>query len=116
AFLDMKRRGAAYLRPERYEDIYMPKNSGIGPVLGVFAFVLGFAMVWHIWWLVAVCAVAMWIAIIVRSSNDDTEFCLSAAEVKRIEDARFADLAQATRTEAPDAAGLSAPPLRESPT
>ncbi|MCG8542803.1 MAG: cytochrome o ubiquinol oxidase subunit I, partial [Alphaproteobacteria bacterium] len=83
AFLDMKRRGAAYQRPERYEDISMPKNSGIGPVLGVFAFVLGFAVVWHIWWLVAVCAVVMWIAIIVRSSSDDTEYCLPAAEVKR---------------------------------
>ena len=94
----------------------MPKNSSVGPILGGFAFVLGFAVVWHIWWLVVLCALVMWIAVIARSSNDDTEYCLPAAEVKRIEDARFAELAQATRTETADGGALSAPPMRESST
>ena len=58
-------------------------------ILGAFAFVLGFAVVWHIWWLVLAAGVVMFAAVIVRSSDDDNEFTMSAAEVKAIEDERF---------------------------
>jgi hypothetical protein len=34
----------------------------------------------------------MFAAVIVRSSNDDQEFTMSAAEVKRIEDQRYRQL------------------------
>ena len=51
--------------------------------------VLGFAMIWHIWWLVLAAGIVMLGAVIVRSSNDDQEFTMSAAEVKAIEDERF---------------------------
>ncbi|MCP4317880.1 MAG: cytochrome o ubiquinol oxidase subunit I [Hyphomicrobiales bacterium] len=116
AFLDMKQRGIAYRKPDRYQDIHLPKNSGVGVVLGGFAFVLGFAMVWHIWWLVAVCALAMWVAIIVRSSNDDDEYCLPAAEVEKIENARYEELAHASPPGGEDAPGVSTTPLQENPT
>ena len=53
--VDMKERGVVYQPPRAYEDIEMPKNSAVGVVLGGLAFVLGFAMVWQIWWLVIVC-------------------------------------------------------------
>ncbi|MSP76058.1 MAG: cytochrome o ubiquinol oxidase subunit I [Rhodospirillaceae bacterium] len=89
AFLDMKERGVERQRPAAYEDIHMPKNSMVGVAMGAFAFVLGFAMIWHIWWLVAASGLAMWVAMIARSSDDDSEFKISAAEVKEIEDARF---------------------------
>lgn len=113
AFLDMKRRGVAYRRPDRYHDIYLPKNSGVGLILGGLAFVVGFAIVWHIWWLVAVCAVAMWAAIIVRASDDDAEYCLPASEVEKIENERYEELA---RTEAVGAPDVSTAPLQENPT
>ena len=87
--LDMKERGVAYQRPRAYEDIEMPKNSVVGVVLGGLAFVLGFAVVWHIWWLVAVWGLGMWVVLIARSSDDETEYRLSAAEVAKIEDARY---------------------------
>ena len=96
AFLDMKERGVAYRRPAAYEDIHLPKNSMVGVAMGAFAFALGFAMIWHIWWLVAACGLAMWVAMIARSSDDDSEFKVTAAEVKLIEDARYRALA--TRT------------------
>ena len=92
----MKERGVAYRRPAAYEDIHMPKNSMVGVAMGAFAFVLGFAMIWQIWWLAAASGLAMWIAMIARSSDDDSEFKVTAAEVKRIEDARYRALA--TRT------------------
>ena len=92
AFLDMKQRGVAYVRPARYEDIVMPKNSAFGIVVGGFAFVFGFAMVWYIWWLAVLTGVAIAAAIVVRSSDDDTEQVMPAAEVQAIEDGRFREL------------------------
>jgi cytochrome o ubiquinol oxidase subunit 1 len=102
AFLDMKERGVAWQRPARYEDILMPRNSAFGPVLGGLAFVFGFAVVWYIWWLAVLAAglIALWIA--VRSSNDDTDYVLSAAEVEAIENRRFADLARAPAADVED--------------
>jgi cytochrome o ubiquinol oxidase subunit 1 len=87
--LDMKERGVAWEKPARYEDIEMPKSSAVGVVMGAFAFALGFAMVWHIWWLVVACGLVMWVAMILRSSDDDQEYRLSAAEVALIEEARY---------------------------
>jgi len=89
ALLDMKERGVDRQRPAVYEDIHMPKNSMVGIAMGAFAFAFGFAMIWHIWWLAVACGLAMWVAMIARSSDDDSEFKISAAEVKQIEDARF---------------------------
>ena len=89
AFLEMKEKGVAYQRPARYEAIRIPSNTPIGVIVGAFAFVLGFAMVWHIWWLVLASGAVVFAAVIVRSSNDDQEFTMSAAEVKAIEDERF---------------------------
>jgi cytochrome o ubiquinol oxidase subunit 1 len=102
AFLDMKERGVAWQRPARYEDILMPRNSAFGPVLGGLAFVFGFAVVWYIWWLAVLAAglIALWIAI--RSSNDATDYVLSAAEVEAIENRRFADLARAPAADVED--------------
>jgi len=78
-----------YQPPHAYEDIEIPKNSAAGVVLGGLAFVLGFGVVWHIWWLVIVCGVAMWAVLAMRASDDESEFVLSAAEVERIEVARY---------------------------
>jgi cytochrome o ubiquinol oxidase subunit I len=87
--VDMKERGVAYQPPRTYEDIEMPKNSAVGVVLGGLAFVLGFGVVWQIWWLVIVCGVAMWVTLALRASDDESEFVLSASEVERIEAARY---------------------------
>ena len=92
-FLDMKERGTAYQRPAAYQDIHMPKNSMVGIAMGAFAFAFGFAVIWHIWWLVAACGLAMWVTMILRSSDDEQEFTITAAEVKQIEDARYRALA-----------------------
>jgi len=46
-------------------------------------------MVWHIWWLVIACGLAMWVTLAMRASDDESDFVLSAAEVERIEVARY---------------------------
>lgn len=113
AFADFKQRGIAWTRPDRYVDLVLPKNSFVGAVIGGTAFVFGFAMIWHIWWLAAASLVAIAAAIIVRGSDDDTEYVLTASEVQRIEDARFAQLARAPRNAMADDPGFVGEPLRE---
>lgn len=95
AFHDMKRDGVAYRRPAAYTDIMLPKNTSLGLIIGGFAFVLGFAMVWHIWWLAIAAGLVILLAVAVRSFDDHSEFCMTAAEVQAIEDQRFAALAKA---------------------
>jgi cytochrome o ubiquinol oxidase subunit 1 len=52
AYWEMKRRaqeqGVARPRPEPIE---MPRNSAIGVIIAFFSTVMGFALIWHIWWM-----------------------------------------------------------------
>jgi cytochrome o ubiquinol oxidase subunit 1 len=107
AWWDMKQRGVAYRRPEKYEDIVMPKNTYAGLVIGVAGGVFGFAAIWWMWWL-AFSALAVIVGtIIYRASDDDDEFVMTASEVKAIEDARFAQLAKAPKNEMADEPGFA---------
>ena len=89
AFMDMKQRGVAYIQPTYYRNIHLPRNSGLGIIFGGASLAFGFAMVWHIWWLAIAAGLAMLAIIIVRSFNDDNEYCLTAPEIERIENERF---------------------------
>jgi cytochrome o ubiquinol oxidase subunit 1 len=97
AFWDMKERGLAYRRPDRYEDIVMPKNTGHGFVIGVLAFVFGFAMIWHIWWLALASFLAIAATVIAKSADDDAYTIIPAAEVERIETLRLRTMPQPSR-------------------
>ena len=48
---ECKRAGDPWKAPEKYVDIEMPANTAHGLLIAGAAFALGFAMVWHIWWL-----------------------------------------------------------------
>lgn len=98
AFWDMKRSGEAYKRPEAYQDIEMPKNCAHGFLLGILAFLFGFAMIWHIWWLAGAGFLGLLLVVVARSMDDDTTEIIPAAEVARIEDLRFAQMAAAGRS------------------
>jgi len=83
AFWDMKKRG--WQRPKQYEDILLPKNTSVGIYIAGFAFLFGFAVVWHILWL-ALLGLGGAIACIIRLSFDEnTEYVLTAKEVAKIE-------------------------------
>ncbi len=73
---------------KRYEDIVLAKNTGMGVSVSAFALLLGFALVWHILWMIALGAVGIVACLIVRSFDDDTEYVLPAAEVRRLESQR----------------------------
>ena len=80
------------MRPNRYEDIHMPRNTGVGVFMGLFGIVLGFAMVWHIWWMAAVGLLGMVGSFVVRAYDRDVDYWVPGAEVERIERARLAPL------------------------
>ena len=73
--------------PADYEDIYLPKNTAIGLYMAVAAGILGFGMVWHMFWVAPLCIIAIICLIIWRSWQMDTEIVIPAAEVARIESA-----------------------------
>lgn len=68
-----------------YEDIEIPKNTSVGLFIAGFAFVFGFGMIWHIWWLATVGIAAVILLVIVRSFNEDIEYTITAAEVAATE-------------------------------
>jgi len=94
AWWEMKREGTAHRRPAGYQDIVMPRNTPAGFIIGVLSFVLGFAMIWYIWWLAALSALGLLATVVARSFNDAIEYVIPAAEVERIETERFARMAE----------------------
>ena len=100
-------------RPDKYVDITLPKNTFLSAVIGGAGFVFGFAMVWYIWWLALLCLAVIFVAIVIRASQDDTDMVISASEVKAIEDARFAELAKAPKNEMESDPGFAGDPLPE---
>ena len=65
-------------------------------IIGGFAFMFGFALIWHIWWLTIVAALGMLFTVIARSMDDDIHYIIPAAEVERIENERYQQLASVT--------------------
>jgi len=84
AFWEMKQSKKKHHEPE-YEDIWLPKNSGAGIIIGLFAMTFGAAVVWHMWWLVIVAFIAVVVTIIIKLSDDEPDYKLSAAKVAKNE-------------------------------
>ena len=68
-----------------YTDIEMPRNSPTGFVCAFFATVMGFALIWHIWWMVAVGGVGALATFVAFAWRDHDEYVIPAAEVGRID-------------------------------
>jgi cytochrome o ubiquinol oxidase subunit 1 len=98
AFTWMKKHNQAYTSPGSYEDIEVPKNSVVAPVIGVAAIAFGFALVWHIWWLVGVAFLTMWGAVIARSFVTETERIIPASEVRASHEAWLQSVREAAAT------------------
>ena len=74
-------------RPD-YEPFHMPRNSPTGVVTAFFATAMGFAMIWHIWWLVVLGFLGAWGTFVVFAWRDETEYVVSAEEAERIDGER----------------------------
>ena len=63
----------------------MPRNSPTGFVTAFFATLMGFALIWHIWWLVGLGAVGAFATFVVFAWRDEDEYVIPGAEVARID-------------------------------
>jgi len=84
AFWEMKKAKHHEVTPE-YADIWVPKRSGVGAIIGLLSLIFGLAIIWHIIWLVVVSFIAIVVAIIMRVTSDDTEEKISAAAITKRE-------------------------------
>jgi cytochrome o ubiquinol oxidase subunit 1 len=92
AFTDMKEKGVAYVAPAKYAPIHMPKNTSAGVFIGAFCTVLGFAMIWHIWWLAIVGFVGVVASMLARAYDNDIDYYVQPEEIAKIEGERLAKL------------------------
>ena len=72
-------------KPPAYKAFTLPKNSGLGLVIAAFAFLFGFGLVWHMWWLALLGLLGAVVCVIIRASDDDTEYIITAAEIERLD-------------------------------
>ncbi|MCJ2060947.1 cytochrome o ubiquinol oxidase subunit I [Methylobacterium sp. J-048] len=94
AWWDMKNRGFA--RPMTgYKPIHMPKNTASGAILAGLNFTFGLAMVWYVWWLAALCFVAILVVAILHTFNYNRDFYIPADTVSRTEGQRSRELEMA---------------------
>jgi len=66
-----------------YEDIVLPKNSGLSVAIAFCAFLVGFGMIWYMWWLAILGVVGVIVSLIVRGMNDEPEYIITAKEVEK---------------------------------
>jgi len=93
AWTDMKKRG--YSRPlEGFIPIHMPKNTGSGVIISAISVVLGFALVWHIWWLAVLSFIGIVAVSIAHTFNYNREYYIPASDVSTVEAERTKLLAK----------------------
>ena len=98
AYWSIKQRAIeqARLRDEpEYVDIDMPRNSPVGFICAFFATIMGFALIWHIWWLVGLAFVGAFATFVVFAWRDDHEELIPKETVAKIDRANRAARADA---------------------
>jgi cytochrome o ubiquinol oxidase subunit 1 len=87
----MKQQGRESIEREmaarHYEHIEMPRNTPTGIITAFFASVTGFAVIWHIWWLVILGLIGAYATFVVFAWRDVHEIEIPADEVERIDQA-----------------------------
>ncbi|KVT71078.1 cytochrome o ubiquinol oxidase subunit I [Burkholderia ubonensis] len=99
AFADMKARGEGQGKSATYRDIHMPSNTSAGLFVGVFSLALGFALVWHIWWLAIAGLAGIVATLVIYSSRNNDGYYIPASTVRRIEEPRHAARTTAPRVD-----------------
>jgi cytochrome o ubiquinol oxidase subunit I len=86
AFWHMKQAGRPTTEPT-YEAIEVPRNSPAGFITAFFAVILGFSLIWHIWWLAILGFLAAVAVVLTAAWSTEREDEIPAAEVAQMEGA-----------------------------
>lgn len=71
-----------------YQPIIMSSNTASGLYIGLLSLLTGFAIVWHIVWLIPVGVISIILLVLIRTSNTNSTFKVSVAEIKKNEAGR----------------------------
>jgi cytochrome o ubiquinol oxidase subunit 1 len=85
AYWAIKRRAQEQAKEPDYKPIELPRNSPTGFVCAFFATFTGFAMIWHIWWMVIAGLIGAYATFVVFAWRDHDEYEIPADEVARID-------------------------------
>jgi cytochrome o ubiquinol oxidase subunit I len=84
AFWEMKRIKKGRKKPI-YHPFYEIKNTGAPIIISGIALILGFAIIWHIWWLAAIGLLSLITSLIIRLTEDNFEHIIKTDEIERVE-------------------------------
>ncbi|HEY3777622.1 MAG TPA: cbb3-type cytochrome c oxidase subunit I [Rhizomicrobium sp.] len=93
AYWNVKQRAREDLRlgqEPHYEPVEMPRNSPTGFICAFFATVIGFSLIWHIWWLAILGFVGAYATFVGFAWRDVPEYVIPAEDVARIDRANRA--------------------------
>ncbi len=88
AFWEIKKSPDYKIQTTSFQDITMPKNTAIGIYISGFVFLMGFAIIWQIIWLIIVGLIGSIGCVIIRSFDEETEYAIPAAQVAEMEAGR----------------------------
>jgi cytochrome o ubiquinol oxidase subunit I len=71
-----------------YEPVEMPRNSPAGFIIAFFAVIMGFSLIWQIWWLAIVGFLAAAIVVLIAAWSTEREHEISAVEIAQMERTR----------------------------
>jgi cytochrome o ubiquinol oxidase subunit 1 len=71
--------------PHTYRAIQMPRNNPTGVFLAFFAVILGFSLIWRIWWAAALGLIGAIVIALVQAWRTDGETTISAEQVAAFE-------------------------------
>ncbi|AWH90340.1 cytochrome o ubiquinol oxidase subunit I [Buchnera aphidicola (Melanaphis sacchari)] len=79
----------------KYDNIFMPKNTGLGFFISFFSLLFGFSAVWRITWLLIFSLFAIIISLINFSLDEKDEYMISKEDVTDIENKHLDNLRKA---------------------
>lgn len=83
AFWEMKKKGPIQ---KKYEDIHLPKNTGMGIYISGFGLLMGFALIWYMHWLTVIGFIGIVVCLVKLSLNEHAEYELTKEQVKKLEE------------------------------
>ncbi|KKB75791.1 cytochrome o ubiquinol oxidase subunit I [Devosia soli] len=88
AWADMKKHHAQQPTKD-FLEIHMPRNTGTGVILAALSVVLGFALIWYMWWLAILSFVGIIGAAIIHTFNYDRDYHIPVEAIAEVEDRRM---------------------------
>src|SRR5262249_61730320 len=77
----------------KYKPIEMPNNSPTGFINAFFAVVIGFALIWHIWWLAGLGILGAFATVLAFAFRDKEEVEISAGHIAQFDRAHPVEFA-----------------------